>query len=121
MRQILALRTPETVLKALAHGTRMGNEGQFTVHEAIRKALPVHETGEALWERATEAYRDALRAAARHLHTLASPPSYSVEETADLLWFWFGPTGWRTLVVDNGWSWDRAEDVLCRTAVAALY
>jgi hypothetical protein len=38
MRQILALRTPETVLKALAQGTRMGNEGQFTVHEAIRKA-----------------------------------------------------------------------------------
>ncbi|MGW3569978.1 hypothetical protein ACWDSL_39970 [Streptomyces sp. NPDC000941] len=38
MRQILALRTPEAVLKALAQGTRMGNEGQFTVHEAIRKA-----------------------------------------------------------------------------------
>ncbi|MEU5107124.1 helix-turn-helix domain-containing protein [Streptomyces sp. NPDC021354] len=95
MRQILALRTPEAVLKALAQGTRMGNEGQFTVHEAIRKALPVHESGEALWERATAAYRD-------------------------LLWLWFGPTGWRTLVVENGWSWDQAESVLCRTAIATL-
>ncbi|MGW1777923.1 TetR/AcrR family transcriptional regulator [Streptomyces sp. NPDC002143] len=120
MRHILALRTPEAVLEALAHGTRMGNEGQFTVHEAIRKALPVHETGEALWERATAAYRDALRATAHHLHTLAPPPSCSVAETADLLWFWFGPNGWRTLVVDNGWSWDRAEKVLHRLAVAGL-
>ncbi|MET9470786.1 TetR/AcrR family transcriptional regulator [Streptomyces sp. NPDC002917] len=120
MRQILALRTPEAVLAALARGTRAGNEGQFTVHEAIRKALPVHEHGEVLWERATAAYRDALRTAARHLHTLTPPPSYPVEETADLLWFWFGPTGWRTLVVENGWSWDRAEDFLRRTAATTL-
>ncbi|WP_326601276.1 TetR/AcrR family transcriptional regulator [Streptomyces sp. NBC_01799] len=120
MRQILALRTPEAVLEALARGTRAGNEGQFTVHEAIRKALPVHEHGEVLWDRATAAYRDALSTAARHLHTLTPPPSYPVEETADLLWFWFGPTGWRTLVVENGWSWDRAEDFLRRTAVTTL-
>ncbi|MET7309172.1 TetR/AcrR family transcriptional regulator [Streptomyces sp. NPDC005134] len=120
MRQILALRTPEAVLEALARGTRAGNEGQFTVHEAIRKALPVHEHGEVLWERATAAYRDALRTAAHHLHTLTPPPSCPVEETADLLWFWFGPTGWRTLVVENGWSWDRAEDFLRRTAVTTL-
>ncbi|MFF0399816.1 TetR/AcrR family transcriptional regulator [Streptomyces sp. NPDC005248] len=120
MRQVLALRTPEAVLEALARGTRVGNEGQFSVHEAIRKALPVHEDGEVLWERATAAYRDALRTAARHLHTLAPPPSCPVEETADLLWFWFGPTGWRTLVVENGWSWDRAEGFLRRTAAATL-
>ncbi|MFJ8362001.1 TetR/AcrR family transcriptional regulator [Streptomyces sp. NPDC093984] len=120
MQDLLALRSPESVVKALAHGTRTGNEGQFAVHEAIHKALPVHEDGEALWERATAAYRAALHAAARHLHTLTPPPSYSVEETADLLWYWFGPTGWRTLVVENGWSWDRAEEVLYRTAVTAL-
>jgi hypothetical protein len=24
-------------------------------------------------------------------------------------------------VVDNGWSWDRAEEVLQRTAIATLY
>lgn len=118
---ILATRTPKAVLEALAHGTRAGNEGQFKAHEAIHKALPVHENGEALWEKATAAYRGALRDVAQHLLSLSAPPHrYSVEETADLLWFWFGPTGWRTLVVENGWSWDRAEEVLYRTAVAAL-
>jgi AcrR family transcriptional regulator len=96
MEDLLALRTPESVLKALAHGTRMGNEGQFAVHEAIRKALPVHE------------------------NHLTPPPTHSVQETADLLWYWFGPTGWRTLVVENGWSWERAEEVLYRTSVATL-
>lgn len=120
MKDLLELRTPEAVLRALAHGTRLGNEGQFAVHEAIRKALPVHENGEELWERATAAYREALHTAARHLHTLAPPPSLSVQETGDLLWYWFGPTGWRTLVVENGWSWDRAEEVLHGTAVATL-
>ncbi|MEU4098105.1 TetR family transcriptional regulator [Streptomyces sp. NPDC026673] len=119
--RVLALRTPQEVLQALARGTRAGNESQFKAHEAIRKALPVHENGEALWERATAAYREALRAVARHFLDVGGPARrHSPEETADLLWFWFGPTGWRTLVVENGWSWDRAEEVLYRTAVAAL-
>ena len=117
---VLALRMPEKVLEALAHGTRLGNQSQFAVHEAIHKALPVHEDGEALWERATAAYRDALRAVARHLHTLDPAPPCPVEETVDLLWYWFGPLGWRTLVVESGWTWDRAEGVLRRIAVAAL-
>ncbi|WP_225833227.1 TetR/AcrR family transcriptional regulator [Streptomyces sp. NK08204] len=119
MRAVLAERDPESVLRALAHGTRMGNEGMFTVHEAIHKALPSHEDGEALWERATADYRAALRAAAHHLHTLA-PPACPEEETADLLWFWFGPGGWRTLVAENGWPWDRAEAFLLHTALATL-
>jgi AcrR family transcriptional regulator len=121
VQQVLAARTPEAVLQALARGTRSGNETLFTVHEAIRKALPSHEHGEALWKRATADYRDALDAAAHHLHTLAPPPSYPVKETADLLWYWFGPRSWRALVVDNDWAWDRAEEVLQRTAMATLY
>ncbi|MFF1519539.1 TetR family transcriptional regulator [Streptomyces sp. NPDC058305] len=117
---LLALRTRESVLQALAHGTRIGNESQFSVHEAIRKALPVHEDGEALWERATATYRAALREAALHLHTLDPPPPFSVERTGDLLWQWFGPTSWRVLVAESGWSWDDAEETLYRTAVSAL-
>ncbi|MDX3234413.1 TetR family transcriptional regulator [Streptomyces sp. ME03-5709C] len=119
--RILAVRTPEGVLKALACGTRAGNESQFRAHEAIRKALPVHENGEALWERATADYREALRAVAQHFLEVGGPARrYSTRETADLFWLWFGPTGWRTLVVENGWSWDRAEAVLYHTAASAL-
>ncbi|MEU0785114.1 TetR/AcrR family transcriptional regulator [Streptomyces sp. NPDC006173] len=120
MEGLLALGTRESVLRALAHGTREGNESQFAVHEAIRKALPVHEDGEMLWERATAAYRNALQVAARHLHTLEPAPAFPVERTADLLWCWFGPSGWRVLVGESGWSWDDAEEALYRTAVGAL-
>jgi AcrR family transcriptional regulator len=121
MRQVLDPRTPREVLTALAAGTRFGNESQFTVHEAIRLALPVHEDGAALWERATRSSRAALREAADHLHTLTPRPRYVAKETADLLWLWFGPHGWRTLVAESGWSWDRAESVIRETVISALY
>ncbi|MBT3165808.1 TetR/AcrR family transcriptional regulator [Streptomyces sp. Vc74B-19] len=118
--RLLAMSDPRDLLRELAAATRLGNEGQFVVHEAIRKALPAHEQAEELWERATGEYRRALGDVARHLDTLTPRPSTPVEETADLLWFWFGPSGWRTLVVENGWSWERAERFLCRTATATL-
>ncbi|MFD7974103.1 TetR/AcrR family transcriptional regulator [Streptomyces clavifer] len=121
VRQVRAQQTPEAVMDVLARGTRAGNEEHFSVHEAIHKALPVHENGEALWQRATADYRDALRTIARHLHTLTPPPSCTEQETADALWFWFGPSGWRALVVENDWPWDRAEEFLRRTAAATLY
>ncbi|MCD0486049.1 TetR/AcrR family transcriptional regulator [Streptacidiphilus sp. ASG 303] len=121
VRQALALETPEAVLEVLARGTRAGNEQHFRVHEAIHKALPTHADGEALWLRATSDYRDALDAIARHLHTLLPPPSCTQQETAQSLWFWFGPSGWRTLVVENACSWEHAEHFLRRTAAATLY
>ncbi|WP_329042663.1 TetR/AcrR family transcriptional regulator [Streptomyces sp. NBC_00178] len=121
VQEVLGQSSPKAVIETLAHGTRAGNEGHFCVHEAIHKALPVHENGDALRQRATAAYRDALRAGARHLHALTPAPAGTEQETADLLWFWFGPGGWRSLVVDNGWSWDRAEEFLVHTATATLY
>ncbi|WP_406131396.1 TetR/AcrR family transcriptional regulator [Streptomyces sp. NBC_00989] len=121
MEQLRQLRTPRDVLAALAAGTRFGSESQFTVHEAIRLALPVHEDGAALWERATRSSRAAMSDTAHHLHTLTPRPRYAAAETADLLWLWFGPHGWRTLVADAGWSWDSAETAIRETAIAALY
>jgi AcrR family transcriptional regulator len=121
MAQLLELRTPQQVLTALAAGIRFGTESQFTVHEAIRLALPVHEDGAALWERATRNSRVALGDAARHLHTLTPRPRYPEKETADLLWLWLGPNGWRTLVAEAGWSWDGAEAAIRETAITVLY
>jgi AcrR family transcriptional regulator len=121
VRQVLEQRTSEAVLGVLAGGTRAGNEELFLAHEAIHRALPVHENGEALWQRATADYRAALVAIAGHLHTLTPAPVGTQEETADWLWFWFGPSSWRALVVENGWTWDHAEAFLARTAVATLY
>jgi AcrR family transcriptional regulator len=120
MRRILALGTPRELLRQLAHGTRMGNETQFAVHEVIHKALPVHEDSEALEARATGEYRAVLRDAAARLHELNPQPPYSVARTADLLWLWFGPDTWRILIADGGWTWDEAEQLQYQTSVAIL-
>ncbi|WP_329454582.1 TetR/AcrR family transcriptional regulator [Streptomyces sp. NBC_01497] len=118
---VLRMDSTASVLRATAHGTRLGNERQFMIHEALRKALPVHESGEALHERATVAYRQALRTIADHLQVIASSPlPHSPQQTGDLLWLWFGPSSWRTLVVDCDWSWDHAESTLVQIALAAL-
>jgi AcrR family transcriptional regulator len=121
MGRFISATSADAAIRILAAGTRAGNESQLTVIEAVFKALPVHENGEALWLRTTGDYRAALRAAAEHLHGLGVPPGYPVPETADLLWFWFGPSAWRNLVIESGWPWDRAEQVLCQAAIAGLY
>ncbi|WP_234021097.1 hypothetical protein [Streptomyces sp. 142MFCol3.1] len=54
-------------------------------------------------------------------HPLNPRPAGTARETAEALWFWFGPSGWRALVVENGWSWERAEEFLCLTAAATPY
>ncbi|MEV5044693.1 TetR/AcrR family transcriptional regulator [Streptomyces griseoincarnatus] len=118
MARLLVLTDPRELVRELAAATRHGNEGQFLVHEAIRKALPAHEQAEELWERATGEYRKALRDVAAHLDALTARPAASGEETVHLLWFWSGPSGWGTLVVEDGWSWERAERFLSRTAIA---
>jgi AcrR family transcriptional regulator len=122
MRRILSLSEPAELLRALAHGTRVGNESQFTVHEVIHKALPVHEESDDLLKRATADYRAALADAAARLHSLDPRPSipYTEAQTSDLLWYWFGPASWRALVAESGWSWDEAEALLHRTSVATL-
>jgi len=123
-RTVAAALTTQTLADALtvvAHGTRIGNEGGSTALEAIRKALPAHADGEALWLQATAAYRDALRTIAGHLQTIGGlSKGCTVDTAADLLWLWFGPAAWRTLVADSGWSWDQAEQALYRTSLAAL-
>lgn len=119
--EVLSTRTLADALKVVAHGTRIGNEGGSTVLEAIRKALPVHADGEALWLRATATYRDALRTITGHLQTIGGlSEDCTVDTAADLLWLWFGPAAWRALVAESGWSWDQAEQALYRTALAAL-
>jgi AcrR family transcriptional regulator len=122
MQEVLQLTDQQEILRALAHGTRVGNQTQFAVHEVVRRALPVHEESEALLQRATAEYRAALRSAAGRIHQVASEQVvYTETQTADLLWLWFGPTSWHQLVAENGWSWDDAEQSLYRTSVAALF
>lgn len=117
--EALALDTADDVVSVLAHGTRIGNQTQFRGTEVLLKAMPVHEEAEQLWRAMTGEYRSALADIAAHLISL--DPALTNLRVEDLLWFCFGPTAWRTLVVEGGFDWDRAEVTLANAARGALW
>jgi len=80
-------------------------------HAAVAEGLRV----------ATGRYRDAVAALARRLDEVGGlHPDCTVEQAADVLWFYFGYAGFFTLVDDSGWTFDQAEHWLTRQAGAAL-
>ncbi|EWM12310.1 TetR/AcrR family transcriptional regulator [Kutzneria sp. 744] len=107
-----------TALALLAHGTRLGNESQEQAVDIIFGAMPVHENAAQLWAFATGQYRETLGQIAEHLRDKGLVED--AERTTAVLWFYFGLHSWRSLVRDNGWTWDDAENWLARQALAAL-
>lgn len=70
---------------------------------------------------ATSRYRAAFVPIARRLLDLgALRQELSVEECADIFWFYFGYSALFTLHDDNGWSYERAEKWLSHQAQQAL-
>jgi hypothetical protein len=59
--------------------------------------------------------------AARRLADLgALKPGVSVDDANDMLWFFFGYSGFFTLMDDNGWSAERSEVWLRQMAATAV-
>jgi len=70
---------------------------------------------------ATGRYRKALGRVARRLAALrALRKGIDAEQAVDILWFYFGYSGLFTLVDDNRWTYERAEQWLYEQASAAL-
>ena len=56
---------------------------------------------------------EALTVIAQRLNELgALKPGISPARGADMLWFFFGPNAWCSLVGDRGWTFDQAEQWL---------
>jgi hypothetical protein len=59
----------------------------------------------------------ALTVIARRLDELgALKHGISAERGADMLWFYFGPNAWYSLVGDRGWTFGQAEEWLRESA-----
>lgn len=111
----------ESAMRLLARGTRSGNESHHETVQIMFSSMAGNDIAEDVWRQATEYYRDTLRDIAEHLGGRGLlAPGLDVERAADRLWFCFGLTAWRTLVRDCGWTYDEAEQWLCRQAVAML-
>jgi hypothetical protein len=91
------------------------------VMKIVLGTAPLDETAAATLRTATERYRAGTLLAARRLADLgALRPGVSVDDANDMLWFFFGYSGFFTLMDDNGWSADRSEGWLREMAATAV-
>ncbi|MFF0307477.1 TetR/AcrR family transcriptional regulator [Streptosporangium sp. NPDC004379] len=115
------LTDPDEILRRTASVVRDMRETYGDIVRLILTTAP-HDTGLAEDLRvATRRYRDAIEAVAVRLRDVGGlRAGMTVAEATDILWFYFGYSGYFTLVDDNGWTYEQAERWLVAQAAAAL-
>jgi AcrR family transcriptional regulator len=121
LRHQAELTDANEILRNAAATVRSMREDYGDIMRVVLATAPHHDTvGEGL-RAATERYRDAITALATRLNEVGGlHPDMTIEQATDVLWFYFGYSGYFTLVDDNGWTFDRAERWLVEQASAAL-
>ncbi|MFJ2256926.1 TetR/AcrR family transcriptional regulator [Streptomyces sp. NPDC087844] len=107
------LRDPHEVLALVAASSRRVREDHGDVIRVLLSAAPHDEPAAEGLRVSTERYRGTLAAVARHLHELGSlAEGTDARHATDVLWFYFGYSGYLTLTEDNGWPLAKAEQWL---------
>jgi AcrR family transcriptional regulator len=119
--RIAALDDPEAVLAVIAAVTREMRQDWGDIMRVVLATAPHEPNAARSLSLATERYRMALESTAERLAGLgALQDGLDVEEAVDVLWFYFGYSGFFTLLDDNKWSPARAEQWLYEAARRAL-
>jgi len=121
IRGVDELHDPEAIVRLVA-ATCCGMRKEYgDIIHLILNTAP-HDSGvAAALATATQRYRQALIRIARRLADLgALRKGMDLSEAVDILWFYFGYSALFTLVEDNGWSYELAEEWLCHAASRAL-
>ncbi|WP_433274913.1 TetR/AcrR family transcriptional regulator [Pseudonocardia xinjiangensis] len=119
--EIAKLDDPEELLRFLAALTRSMRQDYGDIMRLVIAAAPHDATAAEGLATGTARYRDGTLLAAQRLADLgALRDGLTVEEALDILWFYFGYAGFFTLVDDNGWSYQKAEEWLRDAARRAL-
>jgi AcrR family transcriptional regulator len=112
---------PEQVLELGATAARSGQEKYWDVVSGLMRRPPEDELAQQAIANVTTKCMAALTAIAQRLDELgALPAGIGPDEAADVLWFYFGPGAWYSLVGDRGWTFDRAAEWLLQAARRAL-
>jgi AcrR family transcriptional regulator len=119
--QIEAATDPDEILRHTAAVVRSMREEYGDIVRLVLSTAPHSpEVAEDLAV-ATKRYRDAIQAVATRLHEVGGlHGGLTVAEASDILWFYFGYSGYFTLHDDNGWTYQQAERWLTAQAAAAL-
>ncbi|HUD54189.1 MAG TPA: TetR family transcriptional regulator [Terracidiphilus sp.] len=121
VRAIDELTSSEAILRLCAATcVSMRKEYGDTMRVILSTAPHDREVASTL-DIATERYRKAILRIARRMVALGDlRKSVDLNEAADVLWFYFGYASLFTLIDENHWSWDRAEEWLYTQACRAL-
>ncbi len=110
------------MVRLTADGTRRTHERHWDlVYGIFYRDPPGEATVKAVLDRGKDDFVQALTRVAERLVTLGSlRPEVDMAYALDVLWFYFGPHAWTTLVGQRGWTFDRAETWATRAAEHAL-
>ena len=112
-----AAKDPERVLALCATAARRGQERYWDVVSGLMRRPPDDELAQQAIANVAAKCMQALTVIAQRLDELgALKPGISPGRGADMLWFYFGPNAWYSLIGDRGWTFDQAEQWLRESA-----
>jgi AcrR family transcriptional regulator len=118
---VAQLDDPLAILNRVAATVRYMREESGDVMRVLLNTAPHDKAVSESLGIATTRYRQAFVPVARRLMDLgALREGVDLDQTVDVLWFYFGYSGLFTLHDENGWSYERAERWLCSEASRAL-
>jgi AcrR family transcriptional regulator len=111
---------PAEVIRLTAAGTRRVNQRRTKAVAVLLDSALADPAAAEMLRLTVRYYRDTLATLARRLEDLGAVEPPDLNRAADVFWYLFGWTSWRTLITDLGWSWDEAEQWLAQQGIDAL-
>jgi AcrR family transcriptional regulator len=111
---------PTEVIRLTAAGTRQVNERRAKAVAVLLDSAQADPAAAEMLQVTVRSYRETLGTLAGRLEDLGAVQSPDLNQAADIFWYLFGWTSWRTLITDLGWSWDDAERWLAQRGTDAL-
>jgi AcrR family transcriptional regulator len=111
---------PAEVIRLTAAGTRQVNERRAKAVAVLLGSAQADPAAAEMLQVTVRYYRETLGTLAGRLQDLAAVQSPDLNRAADIFWYLFSWTSWRTLITDLGWSWDAAEQWLAQRGIDAL-
>ena len=111
---------PAEVIRLTAAGTRRVNQRRAKAVAVLLDSAQAGPAAAEMLQVTVRYYRETLGTLAGRLEDLGAVQSPDLNRAADVFWYLFGWTSWRTLITDLGWSWDEAEQWLAQQGIDAL-
>jgi AcrR family transcriptional regulator len=108
---------PGQVMVLCATAARHGQERYWDIMYGLTRRPPEDELAQRAIANVAAKCMAALAVIAQRLDELGGlRPGISPNSAADMLWFYFGPNAWYSLVGDRGWTFDQAQQWLLEAA-----